>query len=141
MFSAKNEIKQDFSNEQNKIARGTKIIGNILSEGAIRIDGEFEGQIEAKGKVVIGKTGFVKGDIYCDSADIEGKTLGNLNVRSVLSLKGTATISGDVITERLVVETGAQFNATCKMGAPDVKSLIDGSKEKFKEVKKAFKVQ
>jgi cytoskeletal protein CcmA (bactofilin family) len=139
MFSdkSKTKTKQDFANEQNKIAQGTKIIGEIVSEGAIRIEGHFEGIVKAKGKVVIGKTGVVDGDIYCDCADIEGKAIGTLNVQSILSLKSTAVISGDVITDKLVVETGASFNATCKMGS-EVKSLKDVPKKQFKEEKKAF---
>ena len=118
MFS-KNEKKKTVSsaiNQQNRIAEGTQITGNIISEGGFRIDGTITGEIKTKGKVVIGKTGVVDGVLVCSNADIEGKFLGKLNVSGTLSLKTTAIIEGEVVISKLAVEPGATFNATCTMG-------------------------
>jgi len=124
MLSGKSKNSYDLTKDQNKIAKGSKITGNLFSEGSIRIEGEIEGKLEVKGKVVVGKTGVVNGEIYCGCADIEGKTFGSIVVDTVLSLKKTADINGEVTTDKLVVEAGAQFNATCKMKA-SVKSIND----------------
>lgn len=121
MFSESKKSKNranknpDFSKEQNKIAKGTKMVGNIESVGAFRIDGTLEGNLTTKGKIVIGETGVVKGDITCGSADIEGKIEGSLVVQSTLSLKSTCIIEADVTTEKLIVEPGAILNGTCTM--------------------------
>lgn len=127
MFSDKNK-KPDFSKEQNKIAQGTILKGDIESEGSFRIEGELIGNLKIKGKVVIGESGVVDGEVICENADIEGTFKGTLKVNSCLNLKGTAHISGEVITDQLIVEAGASFNATCQMSGA-VKTLEDGRKK------------
>lgn len=131
MFSDKNK-KPDYSKEQNKIAQGTILKGDIESEGSFRIEGELQGNLNLKGKVVIGETGIIKGEVICENADIEGTFEGKLKVNTCLNLKSTANISGDVITDQLVVEAGASFNATCQMSGA-VKTLEDGRPSKQKQ--------
>jgi len=109
----------------NLIGTGTKIKGNINSEGDIRIDGTLIGKINSKGKVVIGPTGIVEGEITCQNADISGKVKIKITVADVLLLKPTAELSGDIITNKLAIESGATFSGTCSMGAivKDISSL------------------
>lgn len=101
--------------ERNLIAKNTKIIGEILSKGDFRIDGELEGNLKTDGRVIIGASGNVKGVVSATNADVEGRFSGDLKVDETLSLKATADISGDVIVGRLSVEPGATFNASCIM--------------------------
>lgn len=125
---------EDLTKEQNKIAQGTIIKGDIESQGSFRIEGKVEGAVSTAGKVVIGKTGYVEGAIKAEYADIEGKFAGEITINSTLTLRATAIIEGTVITEKLSVEPGAIFNASCKMKSA-VKSLND-SKRKTKQINK-----
>lgn len=100
---------------QNRINEGTNIKGDIHSKGFFRIDGKIEGNVSTPSKVVIGKTGFIKGTLTCENADIEGKFEGNLDVTETLSLRSSAHIKGDVVAGKLAVEPGATFNASCSM--------------------------
>lgn len=118
MFSDNKKPKQDSmesSTQQNIIAQGTKIVGDLASQGPFRIDGTIEGNIKTSGKVVVGKTGFIKGTLQGENADFEGKFSGKLILSGTLSLKSTAQIEGEVHTSKLAVEPGAAFNATCSM--------------------------
>lgn len=101
----------------NLIGTGTRIKGNINSEGDIRIDGTLIGKINSKGKVVVGSTGMVEGEINCQNADISGTVKIKITVADVLLLKPTAELSGDIITNKLAIESGATFSGTCSMGA------------------------
>ena len=103
------------STQQNNIAKGTKIVGDIASKGPFRIDGAVEGNVKTTGKVVIGKSGFIKGTLQGENADFEGKFSGKLILSGTLSLKATAHIEGEVHISKLAVEPGATFNATCSM--------------------------
>jgi cytoskeletal protein CcmA (bactofilin family) len=114
MFKEKKEKKQSIL-ERNVIGSNTAIIGDVISEGDFRIDGKVEGTIKTAGRVVIGKSGTAIGKIMCVDADIEGKFSGELIVENILTLKSSATISGEVIIGKLSVEPGADFNATCTM--------------------------
>lgn len=100
---------------QNRVNEGTTFKGDIVSQGFFRIDGTVEGTINTPSKVVLGRTGVIKGSLHCQDADIEGKFDGNLNVSGTLSLKSTANIEGEVEVGKLAVEPGATFNATCRM--------------------------
>jgi cytoskeletal protein CcmA (bactofilin family) len=99
----------------NIIAQGTNIIGDIESDGDFRIEGSVKGKITAKGRIVVGASGNVDGEINCGDADIFGSVKGNLEVISLTVLKATAVFSGDVTTKRISIEPGAIFTGTCQM--------------------------
>lgn len=123
MFSDNKKGKSpDLSNQQNRISQGTKLKGDVTSEGGFRIDGEIEGNITSPNKVVIGKTGVVIGTLVCNDADVEGRIEGKIEIKNLLSIKTAAHIEGEVITGKLAVEPGATFNASCVMKG-SVKSL------------------
>ena len=109
------DIKTSKEIERNVVARNTKIVGDIKSEGDFRIDGTLEGTLTTNGRVIIGVEGFIKGNVTATNADIEGKFSGQLQVEKTLTVKATALISGDVVIGKLSVEPGATFNATCSM--------------------------
>ncbi len=109
----------DLSAGCNTVEKNTTFVGNFVSESDIRVDGTFEGSIETKGKVVIGKSGNIDGTIVCNSADIEGKFTGTIQVQDLLSVGSTGSVEGDVAISKLIVESGAIFNAKSSMKGQD----------------------
>jgi cytoskeletal protein CcmA (bactofilin family) len=103
--------------KQTIISEGTLFEGNIKTESAITIDGQFKGTIASKNKVIVGPNGKIEGDITCVECEIYGKQVGNVTVQDMLYLKGTAFIQGEITTGKLVMENGVQFNGKCNMGA------------------------
>lgn len=103
------------NNTVNLLGNGTTIKGDIQSDGDFRIDGKLIGSIVSKGKVVVGTTGNVEGEIKCKNADISGKLKAQLNVEQLTSLKATSEFSGDIKTGKLAIEPGAKFSGTCDM--------------------------
>ena len=99
----------------NMIGPGTKIVGNIETNGDIRIDGAIDGDIQSKGKVVVGPNGEVKGEVKCINCEISGKVNGKILVSELLSLKASSNITGDIMTGKLTIEPGAIFTGTCNM--------------------------
>ena len=102
---------------RNRIGPETIIKGDIISDGNFRIDGTLEGNINTKGKVVVGEKGLIQGEVVCQNADVEGTIKGKLHVVQLLALKSTANIHGDILVDKLSIEPGANFTGTCKMGA------------------------
>lgn len=99
----------------NALTAGSKIIGTIIADSDIRIDGTVEGDLECTGKVVIGEQGRIKGNIVCQNAEILGKLDGKIDVKSTLALRSTGNILGEVTTQTLIVEPNAIFNGSCSM--------------------------
>ncbi len=111
---AKNTIPEPPSSA-NLIQSGTFITGDIQSNGNIRIDGTLNGTVNAGGKVILGSTGSVEGEIKCINADVEGKVNGTIRVKELLSFKATAIVTGEIYTGKLAIEPGARFSGTCRM--------------------------
>jgi cytoskeletal protein CcmA (bactofilin family) len=119
MLNSSKETKraEEISNSSNTIGKGTFLEGNVETYGNIRIEGKVVGNIKSKSKVALGHQSHVQGNILAQNADIEGEVKGKLEISELLVLKATAVINGDIVTGKMVVEPGAVFNGTCKMGA------------------------
>ena len=112
----------DLSAGCNTIEKNTTFVGNFVSESDFRVDGTFEGSIETKGMIVIGEKGSINGTIVCNSADIAGNFTGNIQVQDLLSVESTGSVEGDVTISKLIVESGAIFNANSSMKEEKEKS-------------------
>lgn len=99
----------------NIIVEGSKVIGDMITESNLRIDGEVLGNVTSASKVVIGENGNITGNLTCADADIEGKVNGIMKIEGLLSLRSKAVIDGEITTSKLEVEEGAQFSGNCKM--------------------------
>ena len=100
----------------NALTAETTIVGKIVSQKDIRIDGTLEGRLECQGKVVIGETGQVIGDIVAVNAEVVGR------ITEMLVLKATSSLEGDIQARRLAIEPGAVLNGKCTM----LQQLDDG---------------
>ena len=123
MFEKSQKSYTDLLGKTNRIVEGTIINGNISSPADFRLDGHLIGNFQTKGKLVIVPTGYIKGDIVCKNADIEGKFEGKIQVQEILNIKAKAIIQGEVVCSKLSVEPGAEFSATCIMKS-NVKNLL-----------------
>lgn len=100
----------------NIIGAGTSIEGDVVSSGDIRIDGNLKGTLKTKGKLVVGPSGSIEGEVNCQNADVSGMMRGKITVAELLSLKATAKVNGEINTGKLAIEPGADFSGSCSMG-------------------------
>lgn len=133
-------VAEEISNSSNVIGKGTVLEGNIETFGNIRIEGKIIGNVKSKSKIALGSSSHIDGNVIAQNADIEGEVKGRIEISDLLVLKATATVHGDIITGKLVVEPGAVFNGSCKMGAAikDLKITDNGSRSLRAEEAKAL---
>jgi Integral membrane protein CcmA involved in cell shape determination len=112
---AKTTEVEPISNTLNIIGFGSEIKGEVLTPGDIRINGTLEGNISVKGKIVIGETGRIVGNIICKQCDVIGLVEGNINAQDLLSLKASSNVIGDMLCSKLSIEPGARFTGKCDM--------------------------
>ena len=115
------------------IAKGTFIEGNVETAGNLRIDGKIVGHVKNKGKVFQGDGSLIDGNILSQNAELAGEVKGKVEIADLLILKATAVVHGDIITSKLVVEAGASFNGSCKMGAIINEIKLNGNLERKPE--------
>lgn len=124
------------NNTINLISQGTEITGDVKSNGDIRIDGSLTGNLSTKGKVVIGTTGKINGEVTCKNSEVSGSIEGKITVNHLLNLKASSKITGDIITAKLAIEPGARFTGTCKMNETDENAGSNNSKGNEKPAEK-----
>ncbi len=122
MISKKNKMiksNEALSTSVNLICEGTTINGDIEGEKDFRIDGKVIGTLKIKGKVVIGETGKIEGDIFCKTLDILGYVTGNLKVSELVAIKEGAVVKGDIFSNKVAVQPGAKIIGACSIGNVD----------------------
>ena len=142
MFNKKKSTMKNNITESkpNNIVSGTTIKGEIITNGDFRIDGTLIGSINCKGKIVIGQTGTIEGEVICQNADISGKIKGQIKVEQLLTLKATTDLNGDVVTNKISVEPGAKFTGSCDMDGGGIsKPNIPTPNEPTEPKEKQFK--
>jgi cytoskeletal protein CcmA (bactofilin family) len=108
--------ESDNTNKINLISAGTTIEGNITSTENIRFDGNLVGNLNTKGKVFVGQTGKITGEINCKNCEVEGVVDGKVIVEELLSLRSMCKLFGEIKTGKLAIEPGATFTGKCDMG-------------------------
>ena len=133
MFNkSEQKVTQELSNSSNIIGKGTILEGNIETFGNIRIEGKLVGNLKTKSKAAFGHSSQIEGNVLAQNAEVEGHIKGLLEVTEILVLKPTAVVDGDIVTNKLIVETGAVFNGSCKMGVKS-KEIKIGTHERGEE--------
>lgn len=119
---------EEISNNLNIIGNGTTIVGNIVSQGDVRVDGVLEGNLTTQSKIVIGTTGKISGEIKCKDCEVSGSVRGKITVENLLMLKATAVVEGEIRTTKLAIEPNALFTGTCNMSTavPQVDEQYNG---------------
>jgi cytoskeletal protein CcmA (bactofilin family) len=100
------------------LEQGVTVVGTLKTSSALRIDGQFEGEIEAGGYLELGPNSHVKGKIVGTTIVIMGKFEGVIQASEKLSLAKRSWLKGDVAAQSLAIEEGAVFLGRCSMPQP-----------------------
>ena len=137
MLNKNQKEVEELSNSSNIIGKGTIVNGSIETFGNIRVEGKVVGDIKTKSKAAFGHSSQVDGSVLAQNAEVAGHITGTIEVTEQLVLKATATIDGDIITNKLLVESGATFNGKCKMGVKSKEIKIGKPEENGQQALKA----
>lgn len=94
--------------QETVLSEGVTVKGELHFDKQLRINGSFEGSLYAQGKVIIGEKGSIKGDIHLDTAEIHGKVLGNITVKTLI-LGSTAQVTGNIKASLVNIQKGAKL--------------------------------
>ena len=98
------------------IAKGTVIEGKFACNENVRLDGAIHGEVKVDKRFVMGDTSYVQGNIHARDAAIKGKIKGDLFIKEALHLMDSAVIEGNISAKTMIVEEGARYNGSCKIG-------------------------
>lgn len=121
--------KETTGNAVNLLCEGTVIVGDIKTKNDIRIDGIIKGKIITSGRLVVGNTAKIEGNIDCANVDVCGVVLGDIQASGMVSLKAPAKMMGNICSAQLSIEPGVVFNGSCQMQKKDMRELKEANKE------------
>lgn len=113
MFTRKEESQPA---QTNRVMQGMKFAGDVEIQGDIRIDGTIIGMVRVEGKMVLGETGIIEGDVACESCDLSGTITGTVVVEELTKLRETALLNGDLFTGMLESQAGAEMYGKMSLG-------------------------
>ncbi|MDR1883618.1 MAG: polymer-forming cytoskeletal protein [Prevotella sp.] len=103
------------ANTHNVLASGTRITGDVSAEEDFRIDGAIEGTVSCKGKIIVGNSGEITGNMTCANIEIWGHMTGNISCTEIVVLRASSLMEGDIKTRAIEIEPGARFEGSCSM--------------------------
>jgi len=110
MFRKKNK-KQEIS---TFLGHKTRMKGTINFEGGMRIDGEFEGDINSEfGSVIVGHQAVIKGDMKVGSALVMGEVNGCIDAETRIEIHPPGKMIGDIRAPFILIDPGVVFNGQC----------------------------
>ena len=124
----------------NMIVEGTVFEGTLRSESNLRISGRIVGKLDVEGKAMVATEGVIEGEMIATTAEIAGSVQGEIRIRELLVLKGTARVDGNIEATRLIVEEGSIFNGKCLMTKDANKTKVHPVSSGQSNVKEAKRV-
>jgi cytoskeletal protein CcmA (bactofilin family) len=107
--------KKEIPSVYGIISVGVTLTGDLQSKDDLRIDGNIQGNIYCDGKIVIGDSGYVTGNISCSSLELFGRIHGDVRVSGLFSLHESSEFRGEAAVVDLEIEPKARFIGTSKI--------------------------
>ena len=107
-----NEISSRGALDERRVSAwiGTALVvqGKVISTQDLTIDGKVEGTIELGDHgLTIGSGAEIKADLVAQTITISGAVTGNITATSVVDLRASGSVDGDITTPRLIMADGA----------------------------------
>lgn len=113
----------------NIVGEGTVFEGTLRADSNVNVSGRIVGKLIVDGRAVISKEGAVEGELRATNAAVGGTIQGEVYVEERLELESTANVDGSIQTDRLVVEEGAVFTGSCRMGDAIEKAALEAEEK------------
>jgi cytoskeletal protein CcmA (bactofilin family) len=130
----KENPSESSTTELNFLGGGTVVDGTIRANNSVRVDGKVKGKLICKNTLTVGINGEIEGEVEAKNAIIGGKIKGKIKVAEKLVLEAKSVLMGDLKASKLLIDEGAVFEGNSDMGkkepiVPEVKTTLEGNKE------------
>jgi len=117
MFKRRRNLIEPSPNGRGDTVLGpaTSMRGTLKTEGHVRLEGVFEGRIEAGGNVIVGKEARVIADIAGRDVVVHGAVRGNVTATGRLDISPTGRVWGDVTADSLAIDEGGLLHGRSTM--------------------------
>lgn len=122
-----NELKRRRSDQIpfSIIASDMTVIGDLETEGVVRIEGRVKGTVRVGAQVLVAVGAVIEGDLHTQEAVIAGQVSGGIHARERVELQATAVVTGDILTPRIAIVEGAKVSGEVKMDGAGAAASIE----------------
>ena len=111
----KQKKRRSATNMNSVLGPGTELQGKFKDAAGVRADGNFEGELDVAGDVIVGPEAIVNANIRARSLLILGKVVGDIQSQGRVEIGSTGSLTGNVTASDLTIAEGAFFNGECRM--------------------------
>jgi cytoskeletal protein CcmA (bactofilin family) len=111
---------------QTVLGPDARFKGEMVYDGAMRIEGKFEGKLSSKGRLSIGREADISADIDVGRINVEGAFKGNIHAHERVEVSASARVFGDLRAPKLVVAEGATLVGTFNISPDALKGNGNG---------------
>jgi len=119
------------------LGKGSAFDGKLTFEGAVRIDGEFSGEIRTQGTLIVGETAEIKAQIVAARIIVEGVVRGDLTATESIEIHAPARVYGNLASPALEIQRGSVFEGSCQMDGSSGASVAPNGQARRREPKTA----
>lgn len=114
MWTKERKIQEEMemASSTSVFAPGLNVKGNIEASSDVRIEGDIYGDVSTLKKVIVGISGYVKGDITGSEICVMGEVMGDIYVKGLARFTAEAKMKGKVFSEKIEIEAGADMEVT-----------------------------
>jgi len=112
------------------LGKGAEFTGKLIFNGAVRIDGDFSGEIFGEGTLVVGDGAHIEADVNVTNIIISGDIHGQIECRERIEIYPPGRVFGNVRTPRFIIKEGAIFEGTSRMDSSKPEEYKDNGKSK-----------
>ncbi len=112
-----NELRRRRSDQMpfSIVAKDMTIVGDLETEGLVRIEGRVRGTVRAGSQVLIGQGAQLEGDLHTKEAVVGGEVIGSIHATERVELQPTAAVTGNIITPRIAVMEGGKVSGEVRI--------------------------
>ena len=112
------------------LGKGSAFDGKLTFEGAVRIDGNFSGEIRTDGTLIVGQSAEVQAEITAATIVVEGLVRGDLNARDSIEIHASARVYGNLSSPSLEIQKGSVFEGNARMEDLAAKASVSNGRSK-----------
>jgi cytoskeletal protein CcmA (bactofilin family) len=115
-----NELRRRRSDQMpfSIVAKDMTIVGDLETDGMVRIEGQVRGTVRAGSQVLLGQGARIEGDVHTREAVIGGEVVGSIHASERVELQTTAAVTGNIATPRIAVLEGGRVSGEVHIQEP-----------------------
>ena len=111
-------VSADGTDVESLIGEQTSFEGTLKCEGAVRVLGSVQGEIQSKGTIIIEEKARVTARLSGAQVTVAGQVDGQIYCEGRVEIRPTGRVTGEISAGALIVQEGAYFDGNSKMAAP-----------------------